>query len=65
MTLNTLDKNKNDIKLGLGHFSGVRHFKEPLRSGSHSDPSIKILDLVSLCHYHSGNPTPRQAENSY
>lgn len=49
MTLNTLDKNKNDIKLGLSHFSGMRHFKEPLRSGSHSDPSIKILDLVSLC----------------
>lgn len=26
MTLNILDKNKNDIKLGLSHFSGMRHF---------------------------------------
>lgn len=34
MTMNSLDKIKNDAKLGLSCYSGIRHFKDwdPLRS---------------------------------
>lgn len=69
MTLDILYKNKYDIKVGLSHFSGMRHFKGPSAEWESFWPkwskTIRLLDLVALCLYHSGDSTPSQAENSY